>query len=108
MRSLDWEVAKGPLWKEDEEDDEMTEETKQKYFDIEDFGNESQQTDNLSSDTESSHRGMQRSAMAQRRSGAYKLSPAKNRKNFKSEKIRDGDYVYAPEIQGVYYVRIVL
>ena len=53
VRSLDWVVAKGPLWKEDDEvDDEMSEETKQKYFDIEDFGNESQQTDNLSSDSE--------------------------------------------------------
>lgn len=25
---------------------------------------------------------------------------------FKEERIKDGDYVYGPEIQGVYYVRV--
>lgn len=34
-----------------------------------------------------------------------RLSHAQNQKMFKSEKIKDGDYVYGPDIQGVFYVR---
>ncbi len=33
-----------------------------------------------------------------------RLSHQKNMRMFNSEKIKDGDYVYAPDMQGVYFV----
>jgi hypothetical protein len=33
-----------------------------------------------------------------------RFSHRKNYVQFKNEKIRDGDYVYGPDLQGVYYV----
>ena len=37
-----------------------------------------------------------------------RFSHAKNARQFKAEKIRDGDYVYGPEISGVFYVMNIL
>jgi hypothetical protein len=41
VRSLNWEVAKGPLWREQEELEKEEERNRQKYFDKDDHANES-------------------------------------------------------------------
>jgi hypothetical protein len=48
VRSLNWEVAKGPLWRSEEEIQRENEANQKSYFDIDDAANESQQTDQLS------------------------------------------------------------
>lgn len=40
------------------------------------------------------------------RRGSQKLSIRQNIQNMKKENIKDGDYVYAPELKGVYFVLI--
>ena len=36
-----------------------------------------------------------------------RFSHSKNASQFKSEGITDGDYVYAPDLQGVFYVSTI-
>lgn len=40
------------------------------------------------------------------RMSSLRVSHAKNRRMMKEQKIHDGDYVYGPEMQGVFYVSL--
>lgn len=80
VRSLDWEVSKGPLWK----DEEQREAEADPYFEDEEAIDQMTYQERMSS---------------------LRVSHAKNRRMMKDQKIQDGDYVYGPEMQGVYYVR---
>ncbi len=42
--------------------------------------------------------------MSRRKIKDVRLSHEENYQNFKKERVRDGDYVYAPHMEGVYFV----
>lgn len=95
VRSLDWEVAKGPLWRDKDEEQEKDKE-------IEDEDKSANDTQQLTTELEDPHH----QTFTQRRMG-LRFSHSRNVQQFKAEKIKDGDYVYGPDISGVFYVSTI-
>ena len=62
-----------------------------------------QTTEMISTEEAPGGEDQSRKTFSQRRLG-MRFSHQKNYMQFKNEKIRDGDYVYGPDLQGVYYV----
>ena len=88
VRSMDWQVAKGPMW--DTTSDQL--------------GQLSSEEEN-ESDEESKHRreGLREAFEdGQARTVFRTFSVRRNVEQLRRENIRDGDYVYGPDIQGVF------